>query len=108
MATDARTSLDRLIGALETFHQAAITAPDADAPSVLEASDALVDAYTLYDDALFTQYGVELPLDIYGADDDYDDDDDEDDDLDYDDLDDEDEDYDEDDDEDEDDLDFSE
>ncbi len=73
MATDPRSALDRLIGALETFHQAATTAGDPDADSVIEASDALADAYTIYDDVIFTEFGVESPLDIYADDDDEDD-----------------------------------
>ncbi|MDO4887917.1 MAG: hypothetical protein Q3979_04320 [Actinomycetaceae bacterium] len=75
MATNPRSALDRLIGALEVFHQAASSAQDPNAPSVIEASDALADAYTVYDDVLFTQYGIEAPLDVY--------DDEDEDDLDY-------------------------
>ena len=77
-----RSALDRLIGALEAFHLAASTAQDPSAPSVAEAADALADAYIVYDDVVFTGYGVEAPLDVYGDDDDYDEDfDDLDDDL---------------------------
>ena len=65
MATDPRSALDSLIGALETFHQAALSAQDPDAPSVIEASDRLADAYTVYDDVMFTHFDVELPLDVY-------------------------------------------
>lgn len=77
MAIDPRTALDSLIGALETFHQAALSAQDPDVPSVLEASDRLADAYTIYDDIMFTHYDVELPLDVYSEpdDDDFSDDD---------------------------------
>lgn len=69
-----RSALDRLIGALEAFHLAASTAQDPSAPSVAEAADALADAYIVYDDVVFTGYGVEAPLDVYGDDDDYDED----------------------------------
>ena len=69
-----RSALDRLIGALEAFHLAASTAQDPSAPSVAEAADALADAYIVYDDIVFTGYGVEAPLDVYGDDDDYDED----------------------------------
>ncbi len=74
MSTNPRLALDRLIGALETFHQAAVSAQDPDAPSVVEAADMLADAYTVYDDVMFVQFGVEAPLDVYGdmEDDDYD------------------------------------
>ena len=74
MAIDPRAALDGLIGALEAFHQAATTAQDPDADNVMEASDALADAYTLYDDVMFTQYEVEAPLDVYFSDDEVDDD----------------------------------
>lgn len=69
-----RSALDRLIGALEAFHLAASTAQDPNAPSVAEAADALADAYIVYDDVVFTRFGVEAPLDIYGDDDEYEDD----------------------------------
>ena len=69
-----RSALDRLIGALEAFHLAASTAQDPSAPSVAEAADALADAYIVYDDVVFTRYGVEAPLDVYGDDGDYDED----------------------------------
>ena len=69
-----RSALDRLIGALEAFHLAASTAQDPSAPSVGEAADALADAYIVYDDVVFTKYGVEAPLDVYGDDEDYDED----------------------------------
>ncbi|WP_182353481.1 hypothetical protein [Flaviflexus huanghaiensis] len=76
MEIDPRTALDRLIGALEAFHDTAALTRDPEADSVLEATDHLADAYTIYDDAVFTSFGVELPLDVYGDDDDDDDDDD--------------------------------
>ena len=69
-----RSALDRLIGALEAFHLAASTAQDPSAPSVGEAADAFADAYIVYDDVVFTKYGVEAPLDVYGDDEDYDED----------------------------------
>ena len=69
-----RSALDRLIGALEAFHLAASTAQDPSAPSVGEAADALADAYIVYDDVVFTKYGVEAPVDVYGDDEDYDED----------------------------------
>lgn len=75
-----------------------MAARDPQDPSILAAADALADAFTLYDDALYTQYGVETPLDTYDEyeedyfdDEDVDDEDLEDDnDFDFDDLDDED------------------
>lgn len=96
MQIDPRTALDRLIGAFEAFHDASAQAQDPEAESVLEASDRLADAYIIYDEAMFTNFGVETPFDIYDDDEDeddddiydYDDDDDLDDDFDDDDLDD--------------------
>lgn len=82
---DPRSALERLIGALEDLHTAASATKDPDAPSVIEAGQRLADAYVIYDDAIFTSYGVELPFDLY-EDDDVDDDEDDDDD-DFDDLD---------------------
>ncbi len=110
MATNPRAALDRLIGAFEDFHQAATTADDPEAPAVLEAADKLADAYTIYDDVIFTNFDVETPLDVFDNDsDDFYDDDDSGDYLydtdDYDDLDDDDDDSDVDYDDDEDDED---
>lgn len=73
--TDPRTALDRLTGALEAFYEAARATQDPDAESVLEASDRVADAYTIFDDAIFTSFGIESPLDIYFDDDDEEDDD---------------------------------
>ncbi len=103
-----RAALDRLMRALEHFHQVASTSDDPHAPAVLEATDLLADAFTVYDDVMFTEYDVETPFDVYAdedededndngylydtgrfdtLDDDYDDEDDDEDDEDFDDLD---------------------
>ncbi|MDP9832452.1 DNA primase [Trueperella abortisuis] len=77
MANETQAAFDRLIFALQEFNAAAISARDSEDPSVLAAANALADAYTVYDDALYTQYGVETPLDTYDYDEhdeDYDDD----------------------------------
>ena len=96
MAVDLQTAYTRLVNALEEFHSSVLEFSDAEAPAVLRATDHLVDAYTVYDDAIFTQYGVEMPFDTYADDDDdyegngafdfyaHDDDDDDDDDDEYD------------------------
>lgn len=76
MEIDPRTALDRLIGALEAFHDTAALTRDPDADSVLETMDNLADAYTIYDDAVYTSFRVELPLDVYEDDEGDDDDDD--------------------------------
>lgn len=101
MATDPRAALNRLIAALEQHFEAASTG-DEFSPAVIAAEDRLADAFFTYDDALFTAFGIELPLDIVDADEDDDDDfdeedfeDDEDEDYDVDDFDEDDEDIDE-------------
>lgn len=71
MAVDLQTAYTRLVNALEEFHSSVLEFSDAEAPAVLRATDHLVDAYTVYDDAIFTQYGVEMPFDTYSDDDDY-------------------------------------
>lgn len=93
MATDPRAALNRLIAALEQHFEAASTG-DEFSPAVIAAEDRLADAFFTYDDALFTAFGIELPLDIVDADEDEDDDfdeedfeDDEDEDYDVDDFD---------------------
>lgn len=101
MGNETQVAFDRLIFAFQEFNAAAVSAHDADDPSVITAADRLADAYTIYDDAIYTQYGVETPLDTYDEDfdddDHFDDDHDIDDDFDDDDFDDEDGDDDEDD-----------
>ena len=74
MATDPRAALNRLIAALEQHFEAASTG-DEFSPAVIAAEDRLADAFFTYDDALFTAFGIELPLDIVDADEDEDDDD---------------------------------
>ncbi|QOR46723.1 hypothetical protein INS90_05290 [Trueperella pecoris] len=87
MANETQAACDRLIFALQEFNATAMAARDPQDPSILAAADALADAFTLYDDALYTQYGVETPLDTYDEyeedyfDDELDDEDLEDDDL---------------------------
>jgi len=73
MATDPRAALNRLIAALEQHFEAASTG-DEFSPAVIAAEDRLADAFFTYDDALFTAFGIELPLDIVDADEDEDDD----------------------------------
>ncbi len=77
MATDPRAALNRLIAALEQHFEASSTG-DEFSPAVIAAEDRLADAFFTYDDALFTAFGIELPLDIVDADEDDDDFDEED------------------------------
>ncbi|XCB30147.1 hypothetical protein RQN30_01470 [Arcanobacterium hippocoleae] len=74
MATDINSTFTRLQNAFEEFHSAVIQFQDSEAPAVLRAIEQLSDAYTVYDDAIFTEYGVEAPFDTF-TEDDYDDDD---------------------------------
>ncbi len=84
MATDPRAALNRLIAALEQHFEASSTG-DEFSPAVIAAEDRLADAFFTYDDALFTAFGIELPLDIVDADEDDDfDEEDYEDDEDYD------------------------
>ena len=73
MATDPRLALVRLVDALENFHEIASSTDDPEASAVFEAADRLSDAYIVYDDVMFTQYGVELPFDLFDDADDIDD-----------------------------------
>ncbi|WP_216379351.1 hypothetical protein [Arcanobacterium phocae] len=101
MATDPRLAFEKLRLALDEFHAAAVTYRDADAPEVMRYANRLADAYIMYDDSLFTHYGIEAPFDTFDEDDFYDDDlddVDDDDDFDDDDFDDEEDDFDDDDD----------
>ncbi len=74
MATDPRRAFQALIQAWEEFHAAVIDTEDSETPRVLRASERLADAYTVYDDVIFTNFGVEAPFDTYD-DEDFDDDD---------------------------------
>lgn len=62
MANDTQAAFDRRS---QEFNAAATAARDPEEPSVLAAADALADAYTVYDDAIYTRYGVDTPLDTY-------------------------------------------
>ena len=83
MSIDLQRAFDALIRAFEEFHAAVLDAEDPEAPRVLHAADALADAYTVYDDVLYTSFGVEAPFDTFTdeQDDDIDLEDDEDDDA---------------------------
>ena len=97
MTNDPRSALNRLIAAFEAHLDAAATGDEL-SPAVVAAENALQDAFFIYDDSLFTAYGIELPFEAFDSD--GDDDDDEDDYADADDDeydDDEDDDYDDDD-----------
>ncbi len=75
MATDPRAALDRFIAALESHLEVARTVGDPDAPALEQAANAVEDAFFTYDDSLYTNFSVDIPLEAYGDDDDDDDED---------------------------------
>ena len=103
MTDDPRAALSALVAALETHLETAAVRRGENDPSVLEAYDRIVEAFSAYDDALMDAYGEVTPLVVYGEDEDGDDDLDDDDEFEDDDADDEDDEFDDDDDEDDDD-----
>lgn len=74
MEIDPRAALDRLIEALTAHYDAVTSNQDPEAPAVISATATLEDAFVTYDDALITNFDVDLPFDVY--DDDFEDDDD--------------------------------
>jgi len=63
MAGDPRAALDDLIDALKEHMELALVIQDPDAEEVLDAAEALGDAFDDYDEALFQATGVDTPLD---------------------------------------------
>ena len=62
MTTNPRLVLDQLIAAFENHYE--VTSSDqVDEQALLDAEEALRDAFFTYDDVLLTQYEVELPFD---------------------------------------------
>lgn len=81
MAGDPREALEELIDALKEHMEIALEIEDPDADEVLDAAEALGEAFDHYDESLFEASGVDTPLDnLDGYDDDDDDDEDDDDD----------------------------
>ncbi len=76
MSQNARVALSRLVAALEHHYDMACNA-DVVKPAMLEDAEVrLQDAFFTYDDALFTSYGIELPLELLDDEEDEDSDDD--------------------------------
>lgn len=75
MAGDPRNALEELIDALKEHLDLALVIQDPEAEEVLDAAEALGDAFDDYDEALFQATGVDTPLDNLDG---YDDGDDED------------------------------
>ena len=85
MTTKPRLVLDQLIAAFENHYEVA-SSDQVDEQALIDAEEALRDAFFTYDDSLFTAYGIELPFEAFDSDgDDDDDDEDYDDDGEYDD-----------------------
>ncbi len=77
MTTNPRLVLDQLIAAFEN-HYEVTSSDEVDEQALLEAEEALRDAFFTYDDVLFTQYEVELPFDLIVSDEEEEDEDDDD------------------------------
>lgn len=65
MDDESLNAYRELANALENFNSAVHEFKDPDSPAVLRAADRLADAYTVYDDAIFTRFGIEAPFDTY-------------------------------------------
>ena len=68
MEIDPRAALDRLIEALTAHYDAVTSNQDPEAPAVISATATLEDAFVTYDDALITNFDVDLPFDVYDDD----------------------------------------
>jgi hypothetical protein len=84
MNADPRAALANLTASLERHLEASASRRGENDPTVVDAYQAVADAFDLYDDALLEAYGEVTPLEIYSGegDDDGDDSDDSDEELD--------------------------
>jgi hypothetical protein len=81
MILEPRAALDRLLAALESHFAAAASGRGEDDPAYNAAYRTLIDAFEMYDEALYEMYGIDTPFLVYDEDgDDEDDGDDADDD----------------------------
>lgn len=66
MADDLQVTFDSFVAALQAHLEAARRAADPDSdPQVAKASRALESAFSTYDEALYSQLGCDLPLDVF-------------------------------------------
>ena len=66
MADQLQVTLDSFVAALQAHLEAARRAADPDSdPQVAKASQALESAFSAYDEALYSQLGCDLPLDVF-------------------------------------------
>jgi hypothetical protein len=79
MMVEPRAALDRLTAALESHLSAAASGRGEDDPAYESAVQTLVDAFEVYDEALYEAYGIDTPFTLYEDDEDETFDDDEDD-----------------------------
>lgn len=63
MVGDPRQALEELIAALKEHLEIALVFQDPDSDDVLDAAEALGDAFDDYDEALYQATGVDTPLD---------------------------------------------
>lgn len=66
MADHLQVTFDSFVAALQAHLEAARRAADPDSdPQVAKASQALESAFSAYDEALYSQFGCDLPLDVF-------------------------------------------
>lgn len=66
MADHLQVTFDSFVAALQAHLEAARRAADPDSdPQVAKASQALESAFSAYDEALYSQLGCDLPLDVF-------------------------------------------
>lgn len=61
--TKSRIALDELLEAFEKHYSIAADDNSSD-DEILEAEDELLNAFFVYDDALYLEHGVEIPIDL--------------------------------------------
>ncbi|QPK93773.1 DNA primase [Actinomyces sp. zg-332] len=61
--TKSRIALDELLEAFEK-HYAIASNEDSSDDEILEAEDELLNAFFVYDDSLYLEHGVEIPIDL--------------------------------------------
>lgn len=68
MSADPRAALATLVSAFERHLEACTARHGDDDPTVEAAYDALIDAFEVYDSALYEATGEMTPFDVYGLD----------------------------------------
>lgn len=63
----SRIALDELLEAFEKHYEIVADESSTD-DEILEAEDELLNAFFVYDDSLFIDYGVEIPIDLLADD----------------------------------------